>query len=343
MVTSRIAGLLGLLVSSLVAAGATGACSGADEAAVPPPVAGDASSSDEAAVKPAGDGAAPTDGGVDGPGTDLVPSGCIDAVTPGDHVFKCEGLAYDVRVPAACKKGGCGVVLDVHGATMSGRMEDNNTNMRAIGEREGYLVIQPNASGSPPSAIWNPPTDYDKVWAFFELALGVFKVDPKRVHMTGFSQGGRMTFTFACKHADRIASAAPAAETGCTAAELTAAKREVPLLYMHGTADALVSFATFAGPQRDAVISAWAMGSPAPVSSDADHAWSRYTNAKGTVFEFIQHDYTAPPALLRGHCYPGSTDPKSVPGQLFSFACSGPNAFVWGEAVMKFFKTHPLP
>jgi polyhydroxybutyrate depolymerase len=319
-------------------------------------------SSESAAIAPAspvqdavdaGDGATPAnappdasaggDGGPRVPEAGLVPSGCIDAVTAGDHVFSCDGLTYDVRLPKACDKGKCGVVLDVHGATMSGVMEDHNTNLRAIGEREGYVVIQPNASGAPPTAIWNPSVDYAKVWSFFELARGVFAIDPKRVHMTGFSQGGRMTFTFACAHADTIASAAPAAETGCTEAELRGIKRELPILYMHGHSDALISFTAAAIPQRDAIVAGWTMGSPAMVGSDATHSWSRYTNAKGSVFEFIEHDYAAPTVILKGHCYPGSSDPKTVGGQLFSFACTGPNAFVWGEEVMKFFKAHPLP
>jgi hypothetical protein len=273
----------------------------------------------------------------------LTASGCVDSVAAGDHVFSCDGLKYDVRLPAACARGGCGLVLDVHGATMSGRMEDANTNMRALGEREGYVVVQPNASGSPPNAIWNPSVDYDKVWAFVGLARKVFATDPKRLHVTGFSQGGRMTFTFACKYADEIASAAPAAETGCSEADAKNAKREVPMLYMHGRSDALVSFDTFAIPQRDAIVSAWSMGSATTLGSDASYVWSRYTNAKGTVFEFIEHGYSAPPVLLKGHCYPGSTDPGGAPGQLFAFACSPPNAFVWGEEVMKFFKAHPLP
>ncbi len=292
-------------------------------------------------ASPPGDSSLPTDGATGD--ASLVPSGCIDVIAVGDHVYTCNGLKYDVHLPAACAKGGCGIVLDVHGATMSARMEDANSNMRFIGERDGYVVVQPNASGNPPNAIWNPSVDYDKVWAFFDLATQVYAVDAKRVHMMGFSQGGRMTWTFACKYAARIASAAPAAEAGCTAQELSAATRQVPLFYMHGTQDALISFSGAAIPQRDAVVTAWAMGAPQPVSSDASHIWTRYTNGKGTVFEFVQHDYTTPAIVLKGHCYPGSKDPGNAPGQLFTFACTGPNAFVWGEEAIKFFKAHPLP
>ena len=77
------------------------------------------------------------------------------------------------------------------------------------------------------------------------------------------------------------------------------------------------------------------------VESDSSHQWTRYKNAKGTVFEFIQHDYTGV-ALLGGHCYPGSTDPGGETGQLFSFKCDQTAAFNWGEAVMQFFLAHPM-
>jgi pimeloyl-ACP methyl ester carboxylesterase len=301
------------------------------------------------ATTPAPDGgtdAAPADASIAPPdaqgGDGATAGGCLDALGPGDHVYTCDGLRYDVRVPKSCATG-CGMVLDVHGATMNAKMEDANTNMRAIGEREGYVVVQPNAAGTPPNALWNPPVDYPKVWAFVEAATKAFATDPKRLHMLGFSQGGRMTFTFACQHSDRIASAAPAGEIGCTQQELAAMPRKLPLFQMHGTQDALVSFTTFAVPQRDAIIAAWGLGSPVSVSSDAQHQWTRYTNGSGATFEFLQHDYVCPPLVLRGHCYPGSTDPGTEPGQVFSFACTGPNAFTWGEAAMKLFQAHPMP
>jgi poly(3-hydroxybutyrate) depolymerase len=268
--------------------------------------------------------------------------GCVTDVSAGDHTFACDGFEYDVRVPAACAAGGCGVVLDTHGATMDAAMEDANTNMRAIGEREGYVVVQPNANPKPPTSGWNA-ADYDHVWAFLSAARQAYAIDPKRVHVTGFSQGGEMTWAFTCAHADEIASAAPAALSGCTAENLGTVKRQVPVLYMHGKNDGIAAFDKFAASQRDAVISAWQMGAPTVVGQDASYTWSRYTNDSGGLFEFIEHTYTASSGILKGHCFPGSKDPGGLKGQLFSFACTSPNAFVWGEEVIEFFKAHPMP
>jgi hypothetical protein len=112
-----------------------------------------------------------------------------------------------------------------------------------------------------------------------------------------------------------------------------------PILFMHGTADALVPFAS-AQSSRDAVIAAQSMTESGVVEMDDAHLWTRYENSAGAVFEFIEHDYQGA-SLLGGHCYPGSTDPGGAPGQLFSFACDPPNAFTWGDAVIAFFIAHP--
>lgn len=283
------------------------------------------------------------DSAAEAPATDAapMPSGCITEIAPGTRSFTCDGIKFDVTVPAACVAGGCGLVLDVHGATMSGKMEDNNTNLRALGDKYGYVVINPNANPSPPSSSWKPETDDAKVFAFLQLALKTYGVDAKRVHMTGFSQGGMMTSRFLCKHADLFASVAPAAGTGCTFKGADVPSREVHVLYIHGETDALVAYSAGTS-QRDAAVAHWKLGPESTVSSDADHKWTRRTSAAGTVFEFIQHKYEASSFVLKGHCYPGSKDLKGgEPGQLFGFACEGASAFVWGEAVMKFFRDHP--
>ena len=98
----------------------------------------------------------------------------------------------------------------------------------------------------------------------------------------------------------------------------------------------------------DAVIAAYGFGAPTTVSSDANYDLRRYTNASGTVLEYIRHVYRSSATSIIplvpdivGHCYPGSTDDGSQPGQLYSFACDPPNAFDWGAEVLRFFQAHP--
>lgn len=298
----------------------------------------DDSNADETASDSAATDASATDSGSAG---ETTITGCISEIAAGTRVFSCDGLKYDVTVPDACVKAGCGLVLDVHGATMSGKMEDNNTNMRALGAKYGFVIVQPNATPSPPSSSWNPLTDDAKVFAFLESAIAAYAVDKTRVHMTGFSQGGMMTSRFLCKHADTFASVAPAAGTGCTFKGTDTPTREVPVLYIHGETDALVAYSGGTA-QRDAAVSAWKLGAETVVASDSNYKWTRRTSPTGTFFEFISHKYEASSFVLKGHCYPGSKDLKGgEPGQLFGFGCEGTMPFVWGDEVMKFFRDHP--
>lgn len=265
------------------------------------------------------------------------PSGCVSGgLTPGDQTVDCDGHSYEVRMPATCPTAGCGVVLDVHGFTMSGDMEDANTQMRALGEANGYVVVQPNANGSP--ASWSE-ADYAKVYAFV-LDVMTLGVDEAKIHVTGFSQGGQMTFAMICRYPELWASAAPGAAAGmdCFSGGTPPATR-MPVLQIHGTTDALVPFSA-ATAQRDAVISAWGLGAGTSIGSGSGWSRTRYENAGGDRLEFLQHDYTAG-GIIDGHCYPGSTDPGGLPNQLFSFACTPPNGFVYGDEVMAFFLAHP--
>lgn len=281
-------------------------------------------------------------------------SGCVTDVSPGRHSLDCDGISHDLSVPPDCLSTQCGLILDVHGGTMNGKMEDNNTNMAALGQQHGYVVVQPNAA----NGLFDASTDDDKVLAFAKTVISVFHLDDKRVHMTGFSQGGYMTWRFICHHTDFLASAAPAAaagaanislETDCSLTGTDVPSRELDILYMHGTKDALVDFQNGLD-KRAAVIAAFGLDSGKSVAGDATFRRTRYTNTKGTIFEFIDHDYVsdssfpADPPLgiaIQGHCYPGSKDlMPTEPNQLMAFGCQPPTSFTWGEEVMAFFLSH---
>lgn len=302
----------------------------------------------DAGAPPPVDAGEPIDGGV-GPGP--MAEGCITDVTPGNHEFTCDGLVFHVSMPAACVQSGCGLILDVHGLSMSGPMQENNTNLAALTQNLDFVVAQPSATPRPPLAGWTPGTDDPKMLAFIDLAKRVYQIDDGRVHFTGFSQGGYMSWRFICANSDLFASVAPAAATiyspapgagGCNFTDQLPAQ-ELSILYMHGTRDALVDPAG-AQPQIDAVIAAWGFGAGTVVSMDNDYVHRRYENANGTIFETVLHDYVSDATSniplvpdIVGHCYPGSTDPGDEQGQLYSFKCEPPNAFHWGEMVLDFF------
>lgn len=277
-----------------------------------------------------------------------VPVGCVTSVAAGEQDVPCDGIVFTVSVPEQCLTRACGLIVDIHGLTCSADVQDKNTNLRALGREHGFLVVQPNANPPPPLSSWNQGTDDEKIRAFMADVIAAWHVDPDRVHVTGFSQGGFMTWRFICRYAEVLASAAPAAGCsdyggvkGCAFLGNEVSAVEVPILYLHGHRDGLIAFSC-AERQRDAVVAAWGLALVEEVSSDAGHTWSRYINPNGTVFEFIEHDWEASSDFLKGHCIPGSHDLKPTePGQLFGYACVGETAVNWGEAVVRFFLDHP--
>lgn len=282
----------------------------------------------------------------------------IPATSAGKHETTCEGIKTIYNVPARCVRGGdgvaassCGVVMDIHGWTMTGQQQDNNTNMRALGEKHGYVVVQPSANGSPTS--WTT-ADQKVVYALMMACVDepAWDMDRAKVHFMGFSEGSEMTWSFIKKHSDVIASAVPmSCAAGSDAEACAAATPRVPVLFNQGTNDAMCDF-SHAAATIDAYKKAWATGAGVVISSDAHHKRTRYTAADGAaVFDFLTFDYIANECIYtgKGHCFPGGQDDvcygnKFAPGQLAAFSCpKNPReaAYSIGEEAMKWFIAHP--
>ena len=290
----------------------------------------------------------------DAPGTNVdaappLPAGCVDNVSAGNHDYTCEGLAVNAQIPARCLAPGCGLILQIHGDTGNGALMDANTNLRALGDANGYIVLSPTGplfGQGYPGSTWTPTQDA-KLVALTQAFVSVFRIDNARIHATGFSRGGFVAWRMLCDHADLFASVAPAA-AGDGNGEITCFKngrapsREADILFLMGRTDSPVPFTTMVSVRNGAVATYGATAQPA-VSGDRNYTHNRWTTASGAVIETFEHSYetepTGPWADARGHCFPGSTLDPFAPQ--YAVPCKGPNAFVWGQEVMKFFQAHP--
>ena len=292
-----------------------------------------------------------------------VPSGCITDVTPGNHTFTCEGLSVDVSLPAACVKPGCGLITQIHGDTGTAALMDANTNLKALGTQHGFVVVSPTGPPWPggPGSTWHPSDD-ETVVKIINKVAEVFRTDPKKNHVTGFSRGGFVAWRLLCKHADMFASVAPATagssagtSNGFTCNGVNEMSCpfdanqpdgmpsvEVPVLFLMGRTDTPVPLGCTSRVRAQA-IAAWGLSAPSVVDGDANYTHTRWSNAKGTVFESFEHSYetepTGPWGSAKGHCFPGSTMDPFAPQ--YAVPCKLPNAFTWGEKVIAFFEAHP--
>jgi dienelactone hydrolase len=295
-----------------------------------------------------------TPDGPDNTGPDAsppVPMGCITDVSTGDHVYNCGGLAVDARIPAACQAPGCGLVLVLHGDTGNGLLMDGHIKMRDLGEQYGFVVVAPTGppyGAGQPGSTWRSQNDATLVQIVKDFA-SVFRVDMKNIHVTGFSRGGFVTWRLLCDHADLFASAAPAGagfgqnfgETTCFANN-RAPSRKLPILFLMGEYDVSVGYANMVAI-RDAAKADYGATGPITLDGDSLYTHDRWTGAN--VIETFEHKYATvtdgPWASAQGHCIAGSTTDPYAPQ--YAIPCKLPNAFVWGEEVMRFFRAHPMP
>ncbi|MBQ46531.1 MAG: hypothetical protein CMP10_03410 [Zetaproteobacteria bacterium] len=251
----------------------------------------------------------------------------LDLQPKANFRIECEGLSYEITIPLSCPVSGCGLVFDVHGRAMNAELQERSSNIAYLGRRKGYIVVQPEA----PWRNWVQDY-YPKVASMMKNIISYWPVDPDRVHMTGFSQGGLMSWYFACNHSDILASIAPLSyhiKESCYGPD----KKNplVSVLYAHGKKDIVVPWKRGTKETKEAIISGYTFSdSPEIIDRSNRYSWTRWQNEEFT-FEFFEHRFTA--WLILGHCFPGST------GSFFSCRQSFPKK--WGAMVLDFFKKHP--
>ncbi len=319
---------------------------------------GDAAEDDTGAPEdPAGDDGAAADDGMpdtgprptiaDRPDRELAPieapeaSGCIDDVSAGDHTYSCNGLTFLTMIDPQCLEGACGLIVDVHGGTMAGAQMRDNTELHVLAPPQGYIVVHPSATSSNTGGFWSAER-YPDVLDFMQQVIEVFRVDDRRIHFTGFSQGGAMSWWFLCNHSDLLASAAPTAAAGSCIQE--GWEPPVSIMYMNGETDAVSSFST-AEATMERLRGQLGMGDGEMVAGDDGHTQTRWSNDAGIDLDFVEHNYGGQ-AVLDGHCIPGGTDIAGA-GNNFTLnattCTTGDINFHWGEMVLKFFVDHPKP
>jgi polyhydroxybutyrate depolymerase len=152
--------------------------------------------------------------------------------------------AYDAKKPLP-------LVLVLHGATQSPESAERMSGMSAKADRENFLVAYPSGmgrSGRRPTwnsgnccgyALENNVDDVAFLRALIDQLEHAYSVDPRRIFVTGISNGAMMAYRLGCELADKIAAIAPvegAQDNDCRPS------RPVSVIVFHGTADRLVPF-----------------------------------------------------------------------------------------------------
>ncbi|MBS0295482.1 MAG: dienelactone hydrolase family protein [Proteobacteria bacterium] len=168
------------------------------------------------------------------------------------RAFTYGGIARSYRVYApSVRPSRPGLVLVLHGWKGSAAEIERRTKFRfnVLAKRDGYVVAYPDAvagqwrSGNPAETATSDDVGF--LSALIDALSKTYDIDPKRVFVTGFSNGASMTYRLACDRSDRIAAIAPvsgglAQQRMPSCAALS--HRPIPLLLIHGTADPVIPF-----------------------------------------------------------------------------------------------------
>ena len=146
------------------------------------------------------------------------------------------------------------VVLLLHGYTSSGTaMEAWLKYLSVIDEKE-FIYAHPNgttdffgfrfwnATNACCNLFGSPVNDSQYLSDLLDEIESSLAVDPLRVHITGHSNGGFMSYRMACDHADRIASIASIAGATWNNPNSCAPGQPVHALQVHGTQDGTISY-----------------------------------------------------------------------------------------------------
>ena len=174
----------------------------------------------------------------------LMFSGCF---ARKGFVFEGKKRSYFVCLPKNIEPGDkVPLVLNLHGTPSNGWQQRWYSRFNKLAEREGFMVVYPNAI----QKRWNARNvtegeadDPAFLNALLDTLIQHYPVDTQSIYATGMSAGGFMTFTLACRISHRLA--AIASVTGSMDVNtFTSCKPElpVPVLLIMGTTDPLVKF-----------------------------------------------------------------------------------------------------
>jgi polyhydroxybutyrate depolymerase len=162
---------------------------------------------------------------------------------------------YLLHVPAR-RLGGkpAPLVISLHPAAVFPTVQRNASRWNELADREGFFVVYPwgrriaPLSILPSLPVWPVESEAaltEEVAFIADLIDELVRthgVDPARVYVNGFSNGGAMTFVLSCRLSHRIAAVGTVASAHVLPWSWCTDTRPMPLIAFHGTEDPLVPY-----------------------------------------------------------------------------------------------------
>jgi polyhydroxybutyrate depolymerase len=175
---------------------------------------------------------------------------CTLAPTSGTVDRAAAGRTYHVNVPPGLSGPSVPVLLSLHGALQPYSLHEKETRWSAAAATEHFIVAYPSAAG----LAWDAAQgsgDVTYLRAVVEDISSTWCVDPRRVHVEGFSSGANMSARLACDAPAVFASvAAYAGVSPSFTGSPCAPDRPIAVALFHSDGD-VISLPPFAVAHRD--------------------------------------------------------------------------------------------
>jgi len=167
-----------------------------------------------------------------------------------------------------------------------------------------------------------------------------YNVDPKKIYLTGMSNGGMMAYRLACEIPEKIAAIAPVScsmmvEKPCNPS------RPMPVLHIHSVRDTKIPYYGGVGiggyyfPPVDSVLNVWSIVNACPggeqvIIDNADYKFTKWSKCGNdvTIQSYVTQD--------GGHAWPG--------GQKTSQRSDDPSTVISAsDVILDFFQMYQLP
>jgi polyhydroxybutyrate depolymerase len=247
---------------------------------------------------------------------------------------------YRLHLPIGyCPEIAMPLVINLHGMGSDAREQARMSGMSRQADADGFIVVYPEARGSPPCwRIRTPGADMPDL-VFMRVLLthlhGQLCIDRHRIYVTGLSNGAGMANRMACAMSDTIAAAGLVAGAyprwnGCRPS------RPVPMIAFHGTSDKNVPYEGlgYALPNIRSWAAAWAVRGGSPPCPTI-------TVQQGCVTGETWSDAMGRPLVVLytitggGHVWPGSSESPPPP--------DFPADFDATRMIWEFFTANPIP
>lgn len=237
--------------------------------------------------------------------------------------------SYNVHLPASYDGSEkAPLVIAIHGWSRSPEKMEQHSQLSIKSDSAGFIVVYPKGTKTP--LEWNTKDtgvdDSGFINAMLDTLIQNYKIDEKRVFVTGFSNGAELTYRLAYVMGDRIAAIAPVA---CAVVlENHTPNRPMPIMHFHAKNDGSVSFTSIALP----AINYWRNFNGCVTEADTffttDGAigirWDHESENDAEVVLYLTD--------IGGHSWPGGLPSWSTPSSAISAT----------DLMWDFFSAHPM-